>query len=153
MKVILLKNVDNLGEEGAVVTVKDGYGQNFLIPNGAARLATKNAIKAQQEEIRQASRKLSKKKDDALALSKQMASVEVVIQAKAGEENRIFGSVTTQHIADGLASLGFAVDRRKIELDEDIRLLGVYTAKVKIHAEVEAEVKVRVEAENAAAAE
>ena len=153
MKVILLKNVDNLGEEGAVVTVKDGYGQNFLIPNGAARLATKNAIKAQQEEIRQASRKLSKKKDDALALSKQMASVEVVIQAKAGEENRIFGSVTTQHIADGLASLGFAVDHRKIELDEDIRLLGVYTAKVKIHAEVEAEVKVRVEAENAAAAE
>ena len=144
MKVILLKNVDNLGEEGAVVTVKDGYGQNFLIPNGAARLATKNAIKAQQEEIRQASRKLSKKKDDALALSKQMASVEVVIQAKAGEENRIFGSVTTQHIADGLASLCFAVDRRKIELDEDIRLLGVYTAKVKIHAEVEAEVKVRV---------
>ena len=153
MKVILLKNVDNLGEEGAVVNVKDGFGLNFLIPTGAARLATKNAIKAQQEEHRQASRKLSKKKDDALALSKQLAAVEVVLQAKAGEENRIFGSVTAQHIADGLASLGFTVDRRKVELDEDIRLLGVYTAKVKVHPEVIAEVKVRVEAENTAAAE
>ena len=153
MKVILLKNVDNLGEEGAVVNVKDGYGLNYLIPNGAARLATKNAIKAQQEELRQASRKLSKKKDDATALAKQMAAVEVVLQAKVGEENRIFGSVTAQHIADGLAALGFAVDRRKVELDEDIRLLGVYTAKVKVHPEVVAEVKVRVESETAPAAE
>lgn len=150
MKVILLKNVDNLGEEGTVVNVKDGYGLNFLIPNGVARLATRNAIKAQEEERRQASRKLSKKKDDALALAKQLGSVEVVITAKVGEENRIFGSVTAQHVADALAALGFAVDRKKVEIEEDIRVLGVYTAKVKIHSEVSAEVKVRVEPEVAA---
>lgn len=150
MKVILIKNFDNLGEEGAVVNVKDGYGQNFLIPNGIARLATKNAIKAQQEERRQASRKLSKKKDDALALAKQLGSVEVVVTAKVGEENRIFGSVTAQHVADGLAALGFAIDRKKVEIEDDIRVLGVYTAKVKIHSEVSADVKVRVEPEVAA---
>jgi len=151
MKVILLKNVDKLGEEGAVVNVKDGYGQNFLIPNGAARLATKNAIKAQLEDRRQASRKLNKKKDDALAIAKQMSSLEIVVHAKVGEENRIFGSVTAQHVADGLAALGFSVDRRKVELEEDIRMLGVYTAKVKIHTEVTADVKVRVEPEEVAA--
>jgi len=150
MKVILIKNFDNLGEEGTVVNVKDGYGQNFLIPNGIARLATKNAIKAQQEERRQASRKLSKKKDDALALAKQLGSVEVVVTAKVGEENRIFGSVTAQHVADGLAALGFAIDRKKVEIEDDIRVLGVYTAKVKIHSEVSADVKVRVEPEVAA---
>ena len=151
MKVILLKNVDNLGEEGMIVNVKDGYGQNFLIPNGAARLATKTAIKAQLEERRQASRKLNKKKDDALALAKQMSSLEVVIFAKVGEESRIFGSVTAQHVVDGLAAQGITVDRRKVELDEDIRMLGVYTAKVKIHAGVIAEVKVRVEPEEVTA--
>lgn len=151
MKVILLKNVDKLGEEGAVVNVKDGYGQNFLIPNGAARLATKNAIKAQLEDRRQASRKLNKKKEDAMAMAKQMSSLEIVIRAKVGEENRIFGSVTAQHVADALAAQGFSVDRRKVELEEDIRMLGVYTAKVKIHTEVTADVKVRVEPEEVAA--
>jgi len=151
MKVILLKNFDNLGDEGAVVNVKDGYGLNFLIPNGIARLATRNAIKAQEEERRQSSRKLSKKKDDALALAKQLGSVEVVVTAKVGEENRIFGSVTAQHVADGLAALGFVVDRKKVEIEEDIRMLGVYTAKVKIHSDVVADVKVRVEPEAPAA--
>ncbi|MDA1028729.1 MAG: 50S ribosomal protein L9 [Bacteroidetes bacterium] len=151
MKVILLKNVDKLGEEGAVVNVKDGYGQNFLIPNGAARLATKNAIKAQLEDRRQASRKLNKKKEDAMAVAKQMSSLEIVVRAKVGEENRIFGSVTAQHVADALAAQGFSVDRRKVELEEDIRMLGVYTAKVKIHTEVTADVKVRVEPEEVAA--
>lgn len=151
MKVILLKNVDKLGEEGAVVNVRDGYGQNFLIPNGAARLATKNAIKAQLEDRRQASRKLNKKKEDAMAVAKQMSSLEIVVRAKVGEENRIFGSVTAQHVADALAAQGFSVDRRKVELEEDIRMLGVYTAKVKIHTEVTADVKVRVEPEEVAA--
>jgi len=151
MKVILLKNVENLGEEGDIVTVKDGYGLNFLIPTSSALLATKNVIKAKQEEHRQASRKLSKKKEDAQVLAKQMASLEVVVYAKVGEESRIFGSVTAQHVTDGLAAQGITVDRRKVELDEDIRLLGVYTAKVKIHADVVAEVKVRVEPEEVAA--
>ena len=147
MKVILLEDVDNLGDEGSIVSVKDGYGRNFLIPKGSARLATRGVVKAWEEERRQASRKIAKRKEDAEALAKEMASVEVVIHAKVGEENRIFGSVTPQQIADGLASHGIAVDRRKIEIEDEIRLLGVYTASVKIHPEVVAEIKVRVEPE------
>ena len=149
MKVILLEDVDNLGEEGTIVSVKNGYGRNFLIPKRLARLATKNTVKAWEEERRQASRKLSKRKEDATALAAEIAKVEVVIQAKVGEENRIFGSITAQQIADGLASHGVTADRRKIELQDEIKVLGVYTASVKVHPEVVAQVKVRVEAETA----
>ena len=151
MKVILLEDVDKLGDEGAVVSVKDGYGRNFLIPKGLARLATKTTVKAWEEERRQASRKLAKRKEDADALAAEMAKVEVVVQAKVGEENRIFGSITAQQIAEGLAAHGITADRRKIEIQDDIKVLGVYTANVKIHSEVVASVKVRVEAEAAGA--
>ncbi|HAY36726.1 MAG: 50S ribosomal protein L9 [Bacteroidetes Order II. Incertae sedis bacterium] len=149
MKVILLEDVDNLGEEGTIVSVKDGYGRNFLIPKRLARLATKNTVKAWEEERRQASRKLSKRKEDATALAAEIAKVEVVLQAKVGEENRIFGSITAQQIADGLAAHGVTADRRKIEIQDEIKVLGVYTASVKVHPEVVAQVKVRVEAETA----
>ncbi len=149
MKVILLEDVDNLGEEGTIVSVKDGYGRNFLIPKRLARLATKNTVKAWEEERPQASRKLSKRKEDATALAAEIAKVEVVLQAKVGEENRIFGSITAQQIADGLAAHGVTADRRKIEIQDEIKVLGVYTASVKVHPEVVAQVKVRVEAETA----
>ncbi|MDA0682890.1 MAG: 50S ribosomal protein L9 [Bacteroidetes bacterium] len=151
MKVLLLEDVDNLGEAGSIVTVKDGYGRNFLIPRGFARIATSNVVKAWQEERRQSSRKIAKKKEDAEALAKEMASVEVLILAKVGEENRIFGSVTAAQVAEGLASHGIDVDRRKVELSEDIKHTGVFTASVKIHPEVVAEIKIRVEPETASA--
>lgn len=100
MKVLLLEEMENLGEAGDIVDVKDGYGRNFLIPRGMAKMATSGVVKAWQEERRQASRKLSKAKEDAEALAKEMAGVEVVVFAKVGEENRIFGSVTPVHVAD-----------------------------------------------------
>lgn len=148
MKVLLLEDVDNLGDAGSIVTVKDGYGRNFLIPRGLARLATDNVVKAWEEERRQMSRKLSKKKEDAEKLAADMASLEVLILAKVGEENRIFGSVTAQQVVDGLASQGIEVDRRKVDITEDIKHVGVYSANVKVHPEVVAEVKIRVEAED-----
>ena len=151
MKVLLLEEVENLGEAGEIVTVKDGYGRNFLIPRGLARLATTGLVKAWQEERKQASRKLSKAKDDAEALAKEMATVEVVVFVKTGEENRIFGSVTPVHVAEGLAKHGIQADRRKIHLNDEIKHTGVYTASVKIHPQVTAEVKVRVEPETAEA--
>jgi len=150
MKIILLQDIDNLGEEGQVVTVKNGYGRNFLIPKGMALLATPSAIKAWEEERRQASRKHAKKKEDAEILAREIESVDLVITAKVGEENRIFGSVTSQDISDALAGHGVHIDRRKIHLDDDIRLLGVYTATVKVGTEVSCQVKVRVEPEEAA---
>jgi large subunit ribosomal protein L9 len=144
MKVILLQDVDNLGEEGEIVTVKPGFGRNFLIPQGQALIATKGAVKARHEEMRQQSRKRAQAKDDAVALKEQLEKTELVIEAKVGEENRIFGTVTSQQVAVKLALQGFNIDRRNIELNEDIRMVGVYTADVKVFSDVHAQVKVQV---------
>lgn len=147
MKIILLQDVANLGEEGQVVDVKNGYGRNYLIPNKCARLATPNAIRALEEERRQSVRKLAQKKGDAEILAKEIESLELIITAKVGEESRIFGSVTSQDIATALAVHGVVMDRRQIQLDEDIRTLGVYSATVRVHTEVSCQVKVRVDPE------
>ena len=144
MKVILLQDVENLGDEGDIVTVKAGYGRNYLIPQGWARIATDGAVRARREEMRQQVRKRAQQRDNAALLQKELEKVEVVIEAKVGEENRIFGTVTPQQVALKLATQGFNIDRRQVRLNEDIRLIGVYTATVKLHAEVEAQVKVRV---------
>ncbi len=144
MKIILLQDVENLGDEGDIVTVKAGYGRNYLIPKGWARIATEGAVKARREEMRQQVRKRAQQRDNADLFKKEIEKVEVVIEAKVGEENRIFGTVTPQQVALKLATQGFNIDRRHVRLNEDIRLIGVYTATVKLHAEVEAQLKIRV---------
>ncbi len=144
MKVILLQDVDNLGSEGEIVSVKDGYGRNYLIPQGWALMATPGAVKARHEEMRQQVRKRAQEKDNAQELKKQLDAAEVVVEAKVGEENRIFGTVTAQQVATRLAAQGFQIDRRQVDLSEDIRVIGVYTANVKLHTDVVAQVKVRV---------
>ena len=152
MKVILLQDVENLGDEGDIVTVKAGYGRNYLIPQGWARIATEGAVRARREEMRQQVRKRAQQRDNAALLQKELEKVEVVIEAKVGEENRIFGTVTPQQVALKLATQGFNIDRRHVRLNEDIRLIGVYTATVKLHTEVEGQVKVRVVPEGGEAA-
>ena len=144
MKLILTQDVEKLGEAGQVVTVKDGFGRNYLIPRGLARLATEGAIRAHEEERRQQSRRLAKQKDQALEVARQLEQTEVLFPVKVGEENRIFGTITPQQLAVELTKRGFEVDRRKIELSEDVRVVGVYSATVRIHPEVSAEVKIRV---------
>jgi large subunit ribosomal protein L9 len=153
MKVILQQEVENLGEEGQIVTVKAGFGRNYLIPRKLARLATPGAVKAWKEEQRQASRKIARKKGDADRLRAELEAMELVFQAKVGEENRIFGSITAAQVSDALASNGVIIDRRRIELDEDVRMLGVYSATVRVHAEVHAKVRFRVEPEAGSVAE
>ena len=144
MKLLLLKDVDNLGEEGDIVDVKDGYGRNYLIPERMARIASDGIIRHHKEIERQRARKIARAQEDAESLKQQLESTNVVIAAKVGEENRIFGTVTSQQLAVELAKQGFDVDRKNIELDEDIRMIGVYTATVKLHREVSATVKVEV---------
>jgi large subunit ribosomal protein L9 len=144
MKVILKQDVDALGSAGEVVQVKNGYGRNFLIPRGMAVQATPRNIKEAEENLRQQSHKLERVKNDASALAEKLEALDIVISAKVGEENRIFGTVTTQQVAEVLASRGLDIDRRKIELDEEIRSLGVYPATIKLHADVSANVKVQV---------
>lgn len=147
MKVILTQDLDNLGSAGEVVTVKDGYGRNYLIPRGLAVVATKGQVRQKEEERKQASRRLAKAREAALAQKKDLESLEIPVTAKVGEENRIFGTVTSQQIAVELAKRGFEIDRRNITLNEEIRMVGVYSASVKLYEDVTAEVKVQVMAE------
>ncbi len=144
MKVILKEDVDTLGAVGEVVSVKNGFGRNYLIPRGMAVLATRSTIKEAEENLRQRSHKLDRLRDDAQALAARLETLDIVIAAKVGEENRIFGTVTTQQVADVIAARGVEIDRRKIELGEEIRSLGVYPATIKLPGDVTANVKVQV---------
>jgi large subunit ribosomal protein L9 len=145
MKIILLQDVYGLGEQGDIVTVKNGYGRNFLIPRHLGAMATPSAIKAHAEERRQASRKIAKRKEEQQALVAQLEQTSVTVLARVGEENRIFGTVTPTQVAVELAKQGFELDRRLIELDEDIRTVGDYTATVRLSGDAAAKVKVKVE--------
>ncbi len=147
MKVLLLQDVKKLGQEGEVVTVRDGYGRNYLIPKGLAIQATPSVLKDLAERQRQQARKRARLREEAERVAAELAKTEVIIRAKVGEENRIFGTVTATQVAEYLARQGFEIDRRRIEMPEDIRMLGVYTARIRLHPEVIATVKIRVEPE------
>jgi large subunit ribosomal protein L9 len=144
MKVILRQNTEGLGQIGEVVDVKDGYARNFLIPRKLAYAALKGNIKALEEE----KKTLSKKKEQELAASETLAAelekVSVTIPVQVGEEDKIFGSVTTQMISDALKEKGHEIDKRKIEIDEPIKALGIYGVSVKLHPSVNAKIKVWV---------
>ncbi len=144
MEVILKKDHPTLGSEGAVVKVKNGFGRNYLIPQGYALQATAANKKQHEDYLKQVAHKLDKVKDDAAELGKRLQALEIVIPARVGEENRIFGTVTNQDVADFLAGKGLEMDRRKIELTEEIKSLGVFPANIKLHADVTVEVKVQV---------
>ena len=151
MKVILKEDLTNLGLAGELVNVKAGFGRNFLIPRGLAVVANKSNTLRYAEETRQRAHKLEQKRKDAAALADRLSTLELVIKMPVGEENRLFGTVTTQQVADVLAAKGFDVDRRKISLDEEIRLTGVYPATVKLHPEHTAEIMITVEPDMARA--
>ena len=144
MKVILRQNTEGLGQIGEVVDVKDGYARNFLIPRKLAYAALKGNIKALEEE----KKTLSKKKEQELAASETLAAelekVSVTIPVQVGEEDKIFGSVTTQMISDALKEKGHDLDKRKIEIDEPIKALGIYGVSIKLHPNVNAKIKVWV---------
>jgi large subunit ribosomal protein L9 len=144
MDVILLDNVEHLGEKGEVHEVADGYGRNYLIPQGLARVATDGAVRQLQEEERQQARRQAARKDEAEKVKRELEDMQVVFSAKVGEENRIFGTVTTQQIAVELSNRGYDIDRRDIELDEDIRYVGAYTATIQVHDDVTASLDIQV---------
>jgi large subunit ribosomal protein L9 len=150
MKVILLQDVEHLGDKGEIHEVANGYGRNYLIPQGIARVATEGAIKQAREEDRQAARKRAAAADDARDLASELEDMQVVFTAKVGEDNRIFGTVTTQQIAVELSNRGYDIDRRDIGLDEDIREVGTYTARIRLHQEVEAKLSIQVIPESGA---
>ena len=134
MEVILKKNVDKLGYANEVVTVKPGYGRNFLIPQGYAVLATASAKKAHEEVMRQKSHKESKMLAEAQAVAAKLADVSVSIATKAGENGKIFGSVNTVQLAEALREAGFDIDRKSLKIkDEPIRDLGSFEAEANLY--------------------
>ena len=144
MKVILLKDIETLGSAGEVVEVKNGYGRNFLIPRNEALVATA-ANMAQFESRRKQQETLAERdRRAAEALAKKLEAESITAQVKVGEEDRLFGSVTAQNIAELLDEKGYEIDRRTIHLEDPIRELGVYNIEVRLHPEVAAAVKLWV---------
>ncbi len=144
MKVILRKDIINLGNMGQVVNVRDGYARNFLIPRDYAYYASDAAIQRLEVEKKQNAKKLAIEKGKADVLAAKLADIQISIAMKVGEEGRLFGSVTPQMIAQEISAKGFDLDRRTIVIDEPIKTLGVFDAKIKLHPEVIALVKVWV---------
>lgn len=141
MKVILRKNFDQLGSIGDIVTVKDGYARNFLIPRNIAYVATKGNMKALEEEKKTFAKVQLKELQDAQKLASELNNVSVTISVKVGEEDKLFGSVTSQMIAEALKEKGYDIDKRKIEIAEPIKALGIYDVSVKLHSQASAIIK------------
>ncbi len=141
MKVILRKNYDQLGKIGDLVDVKDGFARNFLLPRQIAYIATQGNIRALEEEKQQIVKKEAKELEAAKLLAVDLEKISITIPVKVGEEDKIFGSVTSQMIADALKEKKYDIDKRKIDLDEPLKALGIYSINIKLHPDVIAVVK------------
>jgi large subunit ribosomal protein L9 len=147
MEVILKDDVKNLGYKNDIVTVKPGYGRNYLIPQGLAVLADKTNKKIVAENVRQAAHKLEKIQSDAQELANKIGDITLEIPAKVGETGKIFGSVTTNQISEALKAKGHDVDRKRISFDQDVKTAGEYTATLNLHKEVKPQIRFNVVAE------
>ena len=127
MKIILRQDYEPLGKAGEVVIVKDGYARNFLLPKNIAMISTKSNMKILEEEQKMAGKRKDKEKIQAESLAEELGKISITATVAVGEEDRVFGSVTAQTIADLLKEKGFEIDKRKILLEEPIKALGVYT--------------------------
>ncbi len=148
MEIILKEDIAGLGYKNDIVKVKDGYGRNYLIPQGKAVIATESAKKVLAENERQRAHKLAKIKADAEAQAAKLNGVKVTISAKVNEDGTIFGGVGAAQVAEALAAKGFEVDRKAI-VAETVKAVGEYTATINLHKEVKAEVTFEVVAEAA----
>ena len=145
MEVILKQDIKGLGFKDDVVSVKAGYGRNFLIPQGVATLATETNKKILAENVKQRSFKEEKLRKEATANAEKLAGVSINVATKSGDSGKIFGSVTNIQVAEALKKAGYDVERKNIELKEDnIKALGSYTAKVRLYKDIVAEVKFEV---------
>ncbi len=147
MKVILKEDVKNLGAAGSIVNVADGYARNFLIPRNLAVEASSRNIKALEQERKKIEDAARKAKESAQELSNRLSSLTVQIMAKAGEEGKLFGSITNADISEALKREGFDVDRKRIMLEEPIKRLGTYTVNVKVYQDIIVPVNINVVAE------
>lgn len=144
MKVILKEDVKKLGSKGEVVNVSDGYARNYLIPRGLVEVATEGGIKQLKQQEKARKKKKSEETSEAKEIASKLEKEKFVISVKAGEGGRLFGSVTTKDIADAVKKAGYSIDKRKIELSENIKSLGVHNIRVKLYEDVTANLRIQV---------
>ena len=147
MKIILKENIPTLGYKDDVVEVKDGYGRNYLIPQGLAIIASESALKRRAEDQKQRAHKLEKQKADAEAAAAALEGVRLTIGAKTSSKGTIFGSVNALQIAEALEKLGHLVDRKIIDIKDPVKEVGVYTATLRFHKDVIKDIEFEVIAE------
>ena len=136
MDVILIQDVANLGYKNDIVKVKDGYGRNYLIPNKFAVIANESNRKQLAENLKQQAHKIAKLLADAQALAEKLANTVVTVSAKANEDGKIFGTITTAQVSEALAAQGIEIDKKVITIDEAVKTLGEATDTAKLHREV-----------------
>jgi large subunit ribosomal protein L9 len=144
MKIILRQDFETLGKLGDVVVVKDGYARNYLLPRNIAYKATSSSLRTLEEEKKQRTHQEQKQFKEAEKKGTDLEKLSVTIPMKVGEDDKLFGSVTSQMIADALQEKGFVIDKRVIELEEPIKTLGIFEVPVKLHSKVTAKAKVWV---------
>jgi len=148
MQIILKQDVEGLGKKLDLVKVKDGYARNFLIPKGMAQAANRSNLKARENDLKILKQKDRRDEIRAQKIAERLGSLNLVFKAKAGEEGKIFGTITTSEIAEKASEkLGVEIDRRRIHLMEPIRMVGAYNVPIKLHPNVEASILIQVEAE------
>lgn len=148
VKVILSETVQGLGEAGDLVGVKVGYARNYLLPQGKALLATESKVRELEHHKRVVMEKAARDLNDLKALRDRLQSVALEVTARVGEEGKLFGSVTTAHIAELLAEKGYTVDRRKIQLSEPLREIGDHVVPIRLQRDLTAEVALKISAES-----
>jgi large subunit ribosomal protein L9 len=144
MKVLMKQDVPKIGKKGQLLEVKEGYARNFLIPKGLAVEASGGALKQVEEDQKAQERRKAKEVEEAQALGEKIKGLTLTLRHKAGEEGRLFGSITSAEVAEALKAKGFDIDKKKIILDEPIRLVGEYTVKIKMHHDVTIDLNVDV---------
>jgi large subunit ribosomal protein L9 len=144
MRVILKQDISTLGRAGDIKEVKDGYARNYLFPRGLVMSASARSVKEKAFLEQVQTRKVAKRKKSAEELAAQLNGKEVTLSAKVGEDNKLFGSITNIQVAKQLEAMGFAVDRRSVILDENIKALGNYKIQIKLHDGVNAQVQLHV---------
>ncbi len=144
MRIILLRDYENLGEAGEQVEVKDGFGRNYLIPKGIALKASKQNMKKFEEIAKQKKNKLARALKSSQELAEKLKTLSLTVPVKVGEDDKIFGSVTSQMIADQLQEKGYEIDKRQVQLEEPIKALGIYDIPIRLHSEITTSVKLWV---------
>ena len=144
MNILLLQTIDRLGKAGEIISVKEGYARNYLLPKRIAMIATPQAVKKAKEFTQKIELQNRKSLEEFQALAERLNAIEVNIPVKVGKNGKLFGRITNQDVAKALAKEGIVIDRRKIILNEPIKELGVFSSTLKLHPQVEASLKVSV---------